>query len=147
MSSRLIDFVMVEESDGGFDSFKQAFDHFKFEGRPLRLKRLSELPGILQEPGKAELPGFKPRLIIVSAPESQEDLKRFFAIREDNPHFRKIPLIVLVDPGRNPEEKRVIYEGGASSVIMKPVDPDGYFSLVESLGQYWFGVVKLPTVE
>ena len=145
MASRLIDFIVVEENDQHFDHFKQAFDHFKFEGRLLRLRCLSELADLLEDPGRAELDNFKPRLILLAVPRFEEKVRQFLEARKQHPYFRKIPLIVLMGAGLLPEDKRAFYECGVNSVVLKPQDPNGYIQLVEVIGRYWFSVVMLPT--
>lgn len=145
MANRLIDFIVAEENNQHFDSFKQAFDHLKFEGRLLRLQSLSELVALFEDPTRAELDNFKPRLILLGVPRFEDNVRRFLEARKQHPYFRKIPLIVLMDSGLSPEDKRAFYECGVNSVVMKPQDSNGYIQLVEVIGQYWFSVVMLPT--
>ncbi len=147
MSNNLIDFIVVEENEEHFLSFKRAFDQYKFEGRPLHVRTVPELLELLTHPDRAELPNFKPRLILIVTSDLSEDLRQFLEVRKDRAGMRKIPLVILTLPSSGPEEKQAFYEYGANSVLLKPDDPRDYPKLIETLGQYWFDLVMLPSVE
>ncbi len=62
---------------------------------------------------------------------------------KSDPHFRKIPIIVLSGSKMN-EDILQSYELGANSYITKKLNFDCVKVVVEALQKYWFGIVELP---
>lgn len=74
-----------------------------------------------------------PRL---SGLEVLEDIK-------SNPDLKRIPVVVLTSSN---SERDIVssYDQYANSYVQKPVDMDGFISIVAGLDDYWFSIVKLP---
>jgi two-component system response regulator len=49
---------------------------------------------------------------------------------------KKIPIVVLTSSKEHPDVEKA-YALGANSYIVKPVDFDGFLSVVNDLGMYW----------
>lgn len=64
-------------------------------------------------------------------------------IKEDN-SLKKIPVVVLTT---SEAEKDILkaYDLHANAYITKPLDFEQFIKVVESIGNFWLEIVKLPT--
>jgi CheY-like chemotaxis protein len=63
-----------------------------------------------------------------------------------DPHLRRIPVVILTTSQAEEDIARC-YDLGASSFIIKPSDFETLIRLVQTINQYWFKTVRLPTSE
>ena len=104
-----------------------------------------ELVDYLARRGKYQQPDFapRPRLIILDLNMPRKDGREALREIKSNPELRSIPVVVLTTSGADTDIQK-IYELGANSFIVKPVQFEQLVNLMRLLGQYWFGAVKLP---
>lgn len=65
------------------------------------------------------------------------------AIRAD-PKLHELPVVILTTSGAE-EDVLAAYGLRANCYIQKPVDFDQFLRVVQSIEQFWFTIVKLPT--
>lgn len=147
MASHLKDFIVVEEDGDHFHSLKTAFDNSDFESRSLRVENPAELVALLEQPDNSGLVHFKPRMVMLGMPNASEKMWEFLELRRERIDLRKIPLVVFSSPGISPRETQKLYDYGVNSLVLRPESEEEYNKLIETMGQYWFGIVMLPTVE
>ncbi len=68
------------------------------------------------------------------------DVLRALRARDDT---KRIPVVVLTTSGE-PSDIRDSYDLGVNSYICKPVDLDGFVTLVGQMGQYWLDLNVAP---
>lgn len=87
-----------------------------------------------------------PDLILLDLKMPRKD--GFEALREikADPRLRRIPVVVLTTSAAEEDVTRA-YDLGVNSFIVKPVTFEGYVDIMRSLGNYWFGIVQLPSEE
>jgi two-component system, response regulator len=85
----------------------------------------------------------RPRLIILDLNMPRKDGREALREIKSNSELRSIPVVVLTTSGAETDIEK-IYELGANSFIVKPVQFEQLVNLMRLLGQYWFGAVKLP---
>lgn len=61
-----------------------------------------------------------------------------------NEKWRRIPVAILTGSEDEKDIKRT-YDLGANCFISKPVDSDEFIKVAESIQEFWFTIVKLPT--
>ena len=105
-----------------------------------------ELLDYLHRRGKYENPETSPRpgLILLDLNMPRKDGREALAEIKADPELRHIPIIVLTT-SRAEEDIYRTYDLGVSSFITKPVTFDELVEKMRVLGQYWFGIVELPT--
>ncbi len=86
----------------------------------------------------------RPGLILLDLNMPRKDGREALQEIKADPALRRIPVIVLTTSG---EEEDILktYDLGASSYIRKPVGFEALVNTIDTLGQYWFQVVELPT--
>jgi len=62
---------------------------------------------------------------------------------KSDPDLRSLPVVILTTSSADEDIVRS-YDLGASSYIQKPVTFEKMVEVVETLGKYWLGIVKLP---
>jgi len=60
-----------------------------------------------------------------------------------NPELRSIPVVVLTSSQAEQDIARA-YELRANCYVTKPVDLDQFISVVKSIEDFWFTIVRLP---
>lgn len=105
-----------------------------------------ELLDYLHRRGKYLNPDDSPRpgLILLDLNMPRKDGREALAEIKADPELRHIPVIVLTT-SRAEEDIYRTYDLGVSSFITKPVTFDELVEKMRVLGQYWFGIVELPT--
>ncbi|NQT92219.1 MAG: response regulator [Lentisphaerae bacterium] len=85
----------------------------------------------------------RPDLILLDLNMPKKDGREALAEIKADPDLRSIPVIVLTTSSADEDVIRS-YDLGVSSYIEKPVTFEKLVTVVESLGRYWFQIVKLP---
>jgi len=62
---------------------------------------------------------------------------------EDDPDLSCLPVVVLTSSTAEEDVVRS-YELRANAYLTKPVDPDEFIEVVQSLQEFWLSVVRLP---
>ena len=62
-----------------------------------------------------------------------------------DPQLKRLPVIILTSSANRDDIERC-YDARANAYVTKPTTPDEFESLVESVGQFWFQQVQLPSV-
>jgi CheY-like chemotaxis protein len=83
-----------------------------------------------------------PELILLDINMPKVSGMEALAILKDNDRFRHIPVIMFTTSS-SPEEIKRAYELGASGFILKPNKLQDFVNILKTIGEYWFGVVKL----
>ncbi|QPJ61816.1 MAG: hypothetical protein G3M70_07960 [Candidatus Nitronauta litoralis] len=147
MPSHLKDFIVFEEDDEKFHLLTSAFNNSGIESRPKRVGNLNELQAILEQPEKSGLAHFKPRLVFIGMPKTTDKIWEFLELRRKRVDLRKIPMIVFSNPEIEHEETQRFYDYGVNSLVLRPENQGDYDKLIETIREYWFGIVMLPSSE
>jgi CheY-like chemotaxis protein len=85
----------------------------------------------------------RPDLIFLDLNMPRMNGCEFLAVIKAEEHFKGIPVVVLTT---SEVEKDIVlsYQLGAASYITKPVDMPQFFKAIRQIGEYWFGLVRLP---
>ena len=97
--------------------------------------------GKYSDPASAPRPGLL--LLDLNLPK-KNGLEVLQEIKAD-PTLRSLPVIVFTT-SQATEDIQACYDVGANSYISKPNTFVGLVKAMQTLGQYWFGIVELPPV-
>ena len=85
----------------------------------------------------------KPGLILLDLNMPRVDGREALKEIKSDPAIRRIPIIVLTTSKAEEDILRT-YDLGVNSYVKKPVTFEGLVEVVETIGQYWVGIVELP---
>lgn len=85
----------------------------------------------------------KPGLILLDLNMPKMDGREALEHIKSNAEFKRIPIVVLTTSRAEPDVIRS-YDLGVNSFISKPVTFDELVDVTRRIGEYWFGIVKLP---
>jgi|SRR5579859_4722910 len=63
---------------------------------------------------------------------------------KNDPRLKHIPVVVLTS-SKNEEDVLKAYDAYANCYVTKPTDWSEYSSAIQSIGDFWFNFVKLPS--
>jgi chemotaxis family two-component system response regulator Rcp1 len=132
--------LLVEDSAGGAQLMRIAFGE-RLPDTSLEVFADGELALEALEDGRLaewdlvlldlNLPGIKGHEVLAAVRAAGDD------------RVRRLPVVVLSHSEVESDVHRS-YDLGANSHIAKPHSLDDLFEVVDSLGQYWLGIVSLP---
>ena len=127
---------------------KEAFEEGRFHNDLLCVEDGNDLMDYLHRRGKfsdlrlSPLPG----LILLDLNMPKKDGREALKEIKTDPGLRNIPIVVLTTSKEETDVLRA-YDLGANSFITKPETFQTLIEIVQSIGKYWFEVVKLPSGE
>lgn len=99
----------------------------------------------LMRRGQYEAPETSPRpdLILLDLNMPKVNGRQVLERLRDHPELHHIPVVVLTTSSREEDILRS-YDLGCNSFITKPVNLEGFITVMRELGHYWFELVVLP---
>ena len=88
----------------------------------------------------------RPDLILLDLNLPRKDGRDVLAEIKADPSLKSIPVVILTTSASDVDIESS-YLLHANCYISKPVDLDGFLSVVRSIDDFWFSVVKLPPAE
>jgi CheY-like chemotaxis protein len=86
----------------------------------------------------------RPDLILLDLNLPKKDGREVLADIKADSSLRRIPVVVLTT-SRAEEDILRTYDLHANCFITKPVDLDQFITVVRSISEFWFSVVRLPS--
>lgn len=133
--------VVDDDLDDGL-LLKSAFE----ECRPdLRIQLFGSAEDLLDRfapSGDRELRDKTPHLIVSAFQLLREEGLELVKEAKGRPDWKRIPLILLLQPSSDEEIKRY-YDIGANTVIIRPESRSELVKTLSTLCQYWFGSMKM----
>lgn len=138
--------VLMADDDEDDQMFAQ--DAFEESGLPYSLNfvndgeaLLDHLHGCLDSdnPSRTLLPD----LILLDLNMPRKDGREALREIKSHPQLRHIPVVVLTTSSADGDVYQS-YDIGANSYITKPVTFESLVDVLNTLGKYWFSVVRLP---
>jgi two-component system, chemotaxis family, response regulator Rcp1 len=85
----------------------------------------------------------RPNLVILDLNLPKKDGRAVLKELKSDAELRKIPVVIFSSSQANDDVQRS-YQLGANCYISKPVNLKAYFSVLQSLEEFWFGLARLP---
>jgi CheY-like chemotaxis protein len=85
----------------------------------------------------------RPGLILLDLNMPKKDGREALKEIKSDPSLRRIPIVVLTTSKAEEDILRT-YDLGVNSFITKPVSFEGLVTVMKTLAEYWFEIVKLP---
>jgi two-component system, chemotaxis family, response regulator Rcp1 len=138
---RLINVLLVEDSDSDYYLVKHAFDDrvnlFRVADGEEATLFVSKQPPYQFAP--------VPDLILLDLNLPRKDGRSFLKELRLNPSFSNL-IVVILTTSKDPIDVHELYSLGANAYVTKPVDIDDLFRVLQSLEDFWFRTARLPNL-
>lgn len=138
-----VDILLVEDSSADVLLTREAFTESKLINRLHVVEDGVDAMEFLYQTGKyASAP--RPDLILLDLNLPRKNGREVLAEIKNDPKLKHIPVIVLTT---SKSEKDILqaYDHHANCYIVKPVGFDNFAEAIQSIHQFWFSVVTLPS--
>jgi CheY-like chemotaxis protein len=138
-----IEILLVEDNPGDVRLTREALK----EGRVLNNLHVAgdgvvALEYLRREGKFANAP--TPDLIFLDLNLPRMDGRELLSVIKTDPDLRRIPVVILTT-SKAEEDILKTYNLHANCYITKPVDLDQFVTVIKSVEDFWFTIVKLPT--
>ena len=137
-----IEILLVEDNPGDVELTREALHDSKVHMRLSVVNDGVEALAFLKREGPH---GGAPRpdLILLDLNLPKKDGRAVLAEIKGDGSLRHIPVVILTSSQAEQDILRA-YDLHANCYVTKPVDLDQFITIVRSIEQFWFTVVKLP---
>ena len=140
--SSSIEVLLVEDNPGDVRLTREALRDGKVFNNLSVAKDGEEALAFLRREGEfAEAP--RPDVILLDLNLPRKDGREVLEAIKADPALRTIPVVILTSSEAERDIARA-YELNANCYITKPVDLDQFITVVKSIEDFWFAIVKLP---
>jgi chemotaxis family two-component system response regulator Rcp1 len=140
--SGAIEVLLVEDNPGDVRLTREALKEGKVINHLSVAKDGEEALAFLRREGAfADAP--RPDVILLDLNLPRRDGREVLQAIKADPSLRTIPVVILTSSEAERDIARA-YELNANCYITKPVDLDQFITVVKSIEDFWFTVVKLP---
>ncbi len=85
----------------------------------------------------------RPDVILMELNLPRKDGREVLAEIKVDPRFRRIPVVILTT-SRADQDISKAYDLHANCYVTKPVDPEQFITVVQSIEDFWLTIVTLP---
>lgn len=141
-TDRVVNILLVEDNPGDVRLTREALK----EGKIINSLHVAtdgvEALQFLRHEGKfARSP--HPDIILLDLNLPKMDGREVLAKIKSDPNLRRIPVVILTT-SKAEEDIIKTYDLHANCYITKPVDLEQFLTVVRSVEEFWFTIVKLP---
>jgi two-component system, chemotaxis family, response regulator Rcp1 len=142
ISAQPLEVLLVEDSLGDVRLTKEALKDAKVHIN-LRVVRdgIDAMAFLMREGEYATAP--RPDLILLDLNLPRKDGREVLREIKENPELKSIPVVILTTSASEADILRS-YLLHANCYITKPVNLDGFLTVVKSIDSFWLSIVKLP---
>lgn len=138
----LIHILLVEDNIADVELTLEALEEAKFANDVMVMRDGAEAVDYLHRRAGHE-DAVRPDLIILDLNLPKRSGHEVLADLKADPSLRRIPVAVLTTSSAE-SDVLASYDLGANCFLTKPVDVGQFLKVVQSIEDFWFGVVRLP---
>ena len=138
-----LDILLVDDDPADVELTEEALEESKLVVKLHNVGDGIEAMAFLKKEG-AYSNAPKPDLILLDLNMPRKDGRQVLAEMKEDPELKAIPVVVLTTSQADEDILRS-YNLGANCYVTKPVGLEQFIRVVESIEEFWFTVVKLPT--
>ena len=140
-----VDILLVEDNPGDVRLTREALKEGQINNTLHVASDGVEALDFLHQRGEfADAP--RPDLILLDLNLPRKNGEEVLAEIRDDPDLECIPVIILTS---SEAEEDIVksYKMRANAYLTKPVDPQSFIDTVRTFEQFWFSIVRLPSIE
>ena len=138
-----VEILLVEDNKGDVGLIEEVFEEAKIKNSLHVAEDGEEAMLYLRREGKF-LSSPHPDLILLDLNLPKKDGREVLKEIKKDSNLKNIPLIVLTTSTADKDILRA-YDLHANAYITKPIDFNEFIKVVESIVNFWLGVVQLPS--
>jgi CheY-like chemotaxis protein len=142
MTLELMTILLVEDSPADIRLTQEALRDSKIANELHIARDGVEATEFLFRQG-AHVDAPRPDLVILDLNLPKKDGKEVLAEVKSHPELHSIPIAVLTTSAAE-ADVLASYDLGANCYLTKPVDLTQFLKVVQSIEDFWFGIVRLP---
>jgi chemotaxis family two-component system response regulator Rcp1 len=140
--ARPVEVLLVEDNPGDVRLTREALKDAKVRvNLHVASDGIEAMAFLMQEGEHKNAP--RPGLILLDLNLPKKDGREVLKEIKENPALKSIPVVVLTTSTSDAEILRT-YLLHANCYIAKPVDLDGFLTVVKTIDGFWLSLVKLP---
>jgi two-component system, chemotaxis family, response regulator Rcp1 len=140
--ARLVQILLVEDSPADVELTRQALKEAKVANEVHVVEDGEAAIDFVRSSGAyADAP--RPDLILLDLNLPKKDGREVLVELKDDPDLRRIPVVVLTASAAD-EDILKAYEQHVNSYIRKPIRLEDFIKVVQTIDEYWLGIVSLP---
>jgi CheY-like chemotaxis protein len=143
MMTRPIEVLLVEDNPGDVRLTREALKEGKVHNNLHVAADGVEALAFLRREGRYA-DAVRPDLILLDLNLPRKGGREVLEEIKGDPTLRNIPVVILTSSSAEQDIARA-YDLHANCYISKPVDLDQFITVVRSIENFWFTVVKLPS--
>jgi chemotaxis family two-component system response regulator Rcp1 len=139
---RVTEILLVDDNPADTDLTRDVMEH---NGCPSHIHAVTdgvEAIAFLRQEGK-HTNALPPDFVILDLNLPKKDGRSVLAEIKADPVLRKIPVAIF-STSEAPQDIVRSYELGANCYVTKPGNLQDFISAVTSIGEFWFGLARLP---
>jgi len=140
--SRPVEILLVEDNPGDVRLTREALREAKVRNNLSVAPDGVEALAYLRKEGQYA-DAVRPDLILLDLNLPRKDGREVLEEVKADPALRHIPVVVLTSSQAEQDILRA-YDLHANCYVTKPVDLDQFITVVKSIEDFWFTIVKLP---
>ncbi|MBF0154532.1 MAG: response regulator [Magnetococcales bacterium] len=141
-AAKPIEILLVEDSPGDVELTREALRDSKLLNCLHVVEDGEEAMAFLRREGRYA-DAVRPDVVLLDLNLPRKDGREVLEEIKADPDLKSTPVVVLTT-SRADEDILRTYQLHANCYITKPVDLNQFFSVVQSVENFWFTVVKLP---
>ena len=143
MSPQAIDILLVEDNPGDVRLTMEALKEGKVHNRLSVASDGVEALAFLRQQGRySDAP--RPDVILLDLNLPKKDGREVLAEIKTDESLCRIPVVILTT-SKAEEDILRSYELHANCYVTKPVDLEQFMTVVKSIEDFWFSIVRLPS--
>jgi len=139
---KTIHILLVEDNEGDILLTSEALEEGKFNNKLSVARDGKQAIEFLEKKGNY-LDAETPDLILLDVNLPKKNGYQVLHHIKASDHLKRIPVIMLTTSS-SPKDINQAYENYASSYITKPLEAQNFVEVIESIENFYLGVVKLP---
>jgi two-component system, chemotaxis family, response regulator Rcp1 len=140
---KMIDILVVEDNPGDARLIKEVLKSNKIYNSLYIAEDGVEAIDFLNKKGKF-IDAPRPDLIFLDLNLPRKDGREVLAEIKGDERFKQIPVVIMT-MSQSDEDILKSYQLHANCYVTKPIDLDQFVKVVESIEDFWFSLVKLPS--
>ena len=139
---RPVEILLVEDNPGDVRLTIEALKEGRLRSHVTVASDGEEALAVLRREGRHALAA-RPDLILLDLNLPRKSGREVLAEVKQDPDLRRIPVVIMTS---SDDEKDILaaYNLYVNCYVTKPVDLDQFITVVRSIENFWFTIVKLP---